>query len=196
MNFLALECSRCTNLLCSRRASLADYIEQRMLILRYGCMCPGLPRLRTSQQVADTLGLSKRFVDFRHKRWRERGCLFLTQAEKRAHRRHREPKLLPAERSLLISHDTLQAQAGLSLKERVVHIRQHLDIGTSVGALWKVYKDAKVRFKRVDLHNVNKLRRAAEISRAQWHHCDWLIRVLGKEKHVYWMDEASIHVWH
>ena len=196
MNLSPLDCAACNDRLCGRRAPLADYLEQRMLILRYGCMCPGQPRIRTAAQVAALLGLAKKFVDDRHLRWKRRGGLYLSAAQKKALHRPRPSKLLPVDRTLITSHDTLQAQAGLSLKERAVHIRQHMGLEVGQGTLRQLYKAAGVRFKRVDLHNVYKLRKAAEIRRGQRQHCDWLVRVMGNEKHVYWMDESSIHVWH
>jgi transposase len=82
MNFLALACAPCTSLLVSRDGGLADYVEQRMLVLRYGCLCRRDRELRCSREIADILGLSVNFVRFRHRRWRKNGCRYLSALEK------------------------------------------------------------------------------------------------------------------
>ena len=78
----------------------------------------------------------------------------------------------------------------------MVDIRARFDLNLSASTLQSTYAQAGVKFKRVDLHNINKLKKAREIQYKQRKHCLWLIRVMGKEKHVYWMDESSVHVWH
>lgn len=63
----------------------------------------------------------------------------------------------------ITSHAVLQRQSTMTLKERVSDIHRHYGVHTSVAGLSRYYKERRVKFGRVNLASINKLKNADSI---------------------------------
>ena len=95
----------------------------------------------------------------------------------------------------ITSQFQLERQAHMTLRQRVVDLRQRFNIYTSPASLQRYYRRESITFKSVDLNNTNKLLRASQIQQMQ----QWFvteIRLARQEgKVIFYMDETSCSLW-
>ena len=84
----------------------------------------------------------------------------------------------------------MQRQSALTLKERVADIEHYYGMRISASTLCKYYKACKIKYGRVDLASINKLRQANILRREQRIFVE-KIHLLEQTKAVYYMDETS-----
>ena len=84
--------------------------------------------------------------------------------------------------------------APLTLRERCRYMGRHYNINICASTLFKYYTRAGIVFRSVQLANVNKTLREAEIKRRQKQFVIDVMRV-QLEKYVYWLDETSLSLW-
>jgi len=127
-----------------------------VIILRFGCLCPKDKVLRSVKNIAVALGKSVNYVNAVLHRFLRNGCKWkpFAHAPRNSMRRKSEES-----KQLIISRDVLMSQRALSLDERVQDLQAKHNIQVSRSFLFKLYRDSGIRFRRVDLHNVNKTRK-------------------------------------
>lgn len=158
-----------------------------------GCLCSAGALRWSRKAVADVLGVTEYTVSNAVAKWKKNNRVW------KPFHRFRNPqittKFTPAQIATVCSREVLQKQVALSLHERASHLQATEDMDISCSSILRFYRQNGIRFRRVDLHCINKQKQAVELQQKQWEHCNWLVQTLGKEKHVYWMDESSIHIW-
>ena len=88
-----MDCNHCIPLQLRARTGVRDYVQQRAIILRYGCLCQGRHILMKTKEIARVLGLNIRSLENAFIRHRRRG--FIWKEDTRARPNTRPKKFTP-----------------------------------------------------------------------------------------------------
>ena len=125
------------------------------------------------------------------RRWRNRGF----QLSDFRSNNGRQKKLSSRDITRLTSDVILQAHASMTLQERANAIRQLTGHSIHKSTVRRYYLSKNVKFKAVDVHSVNKLRKFEEIKRKQRDFATLLVRAKRKNNLIWYLDESSCSVW-
>jgi hypothetical protein len=187
-----MEDCNCRQTVLSPRAPtpIRDFIQQRAIILRYGCLCSRVLTGVKVKFIGNFLGISDRTVE--KIMYRHRKLNFIWTADKRKEN-GRATTYTPRQMNYITRYTTLNRQRHMTLNERSDDLSKHL-INISPRHLGTIYKKHRISYRRVDVCSIYKFKQRAEIQRMQVHYRERILK-LELDKYVYFMDETSINLW-
>ena len=151
-----------------RKASVTEYIANRVIGLYFGCECRRNRIKWTREALANTFGITVLSVDRIIKRFRANGLEPVTDGRKSKDRRGgRARKLSTGEAEWLVSDETLNAMRHLNLRQRSELLRSKYQMEISWSSLRNYYRRSEVRYRKPDIQSCSKIKRASEILRKQ-----------------------------
>ena len=150
----------CLGKLPKRNASVRQYIAERIIFLRHGCICSDKYTLLSYQKIAYILGVNVKTVELALTKWFNNG---LQVGEDQRVHNGRFKKLTIPQIELLTSNEVLQRQASMTLCERSEDIWLTYKLRVAPALLYSYYNIQGVSYRLVDLAVTAKMRKAAEI---------------------------------
>ena len=123
----------CLYKLPKRNESVRQYIAERVIFLRHGCICSDEHTLLSHQKIAYILGVNVKTVELAISKWFANG-LHLGE-DQRVHN-GRVKKLTIPQIELLTSNEVLQRQASMTLCERSEDIWQTYQLRVAPALLY------------------------------------------------------------
>ena len=190
---IKMNCDHCKNQRQPKSKGVRKYQYERVIMLRYGCLCNANRTYWKLNKIAEALGLPLMTVSDICKRFRRENC----QIQRIDLRVNNGPRFkLSREQIRTVTNiHMLQHQYTYPLDERVHDLAANFNIHISRCTLRSYYLRNGIKFQSVNLHNTNKLTRELVIRQQQIEYCRLIRQARDADRYIFYLDESSISTW-